>query len=247
MSGVCAVVPVFDHQRAVSGVVAALRGHGLAVVLVDDGSAPACAAVLDGLCDEVPPPVTLLRHGVNRGKGAAVVTGLRHAAGAGFSHALQIDADGQHELADVPALLAASRADPEAVIAGAARYDDSVPRARRYGRYATHVWVWVNTLSLRIRDAMCGFRVYPLAPMLELLDREAVGSHMDFDVEILVRLHWRGVMVVSLPTRVRYPPDGISHFQPFRDNLRLAALHARLFFGMLQRLPVLLRRRRQGA
>ena len=129
------------------------------------------------------------------------------------------------------------------VVTGQPVFDTSVPKARLYGRYATHVWVWINTLSFDIRDAMCGFRVYPLAPTLRLFDDVAIGRRMDFDVEVLVRLYWRGLRVVNLPTRVTYPADGVSHFDVLRDNLRISWMHTRLFFGMLPRAPMLLWRK----
>lgn len=236
------VIPVFDHEHAIGDVVARVRRHGVPCLLVDDGSSPACAAVLDRLATG--PGVSLLRLPVNQGKGGAVVAGLREAARRGHSHALQIDADGQHDADDVPRFLAEARAHPQAVINGRPRFDASVPKARLYGRYATHVWVWINTLSFEIIDSMCGFRVYPLAPTLALLGRVRIGRRMDFDTEILVRLYWDGLRVRNLDTRVRYPSDGVSHFRVWRDNVLITAMHTRLFFGMLPRLPKLLRRRR---
>lgn len=241
-----AVVPVFNHPGAIAGLVAALRGHGLPVVLVDDGSEPGCAAVLRELAEAAPGEVFLHRLGHNQGKGAAVMAGLREAERLGHSHALQIDADGQHDPADVPRFLALARENPHAVVNGRPLYDDSVPRGRLYGRYLTHVWVWINTLSFDIRDSMCGFRVYPLAPTLALLDAARIGTRMDFDTEVLVRLHWRGLAVRDCPTRVVYPPGGVSHFRMLRDNLRISAMHTRLFFGMLLRLPRLLARKVAG-
>lgn len=116
-------------------------------------------------------------------------------------------------------------------------YDESVPKGRLYGRYLTHLWVWINTLSFAIRDSMCGFRIYPLAPVLALMAQEPIGRRMDFDVEIIVRLFWRGVAVINLPTRVTYPSDGVSHFDVWRDNVRISRMHARLFFGTSRRLP----------
>jgi hypothetical protein len=156
---------------------------------------------------------------------------------------LQIDADGQHDTAQIAGFLAAARARPDAVICGVPRYDASAPLARRAGRWLTHVWVWINTLSLDIADSMCGFRVYPLAPTLALIDEHCPGERMDFDPELLVRLHWRGVPIVNRPTPVTYPPGGVSHFRPWRDNWAISRMHARLFFGMLRRAPVLLARR----
>jgi hypothetical protein len=132
---------------------------------------------------------------------------------------------------------------PEAVICGCPVYDASVPKARLYGRYATHVWVWINTLSFDIRDSMCGYRVYPLARTLALIDSVKLGSRMDFDADIIVRLHWRGAQVRNRPTRVTYPADGVSHFRLWHDNLRISRMHTVLFLGMLLRSPMLLARK----
>lgn len=236
------VIPVFDHEHAVGAMVRGVRAHGVPCLLVDDGSGPACAAVLDGLA-RGDAQVTLLRLQPNAGKGAAVMAGLREAGRRGHSHVVQIDADGQHATDDIPAFLARAVQHPDAVICGCPVYDASVPKARLVGRYATHVWVWINTLSFAIRDSMCGFRVYPLPPTLRLIEEEYIGRRMDFDSEILVRLAWRGIAVVNLPTPVTYPSDGVSHFDVLRDNVRITAMHTRLFFGMLRRLPTLLRRR----
>ncbi|WP_077034414.1 glycosyltransferase family 2 protein [Pelomonas sp. KK5] len=236
-----AVIPVYNHGDAVGAVVQAIRARGLPVLLVDDGSEPRCAAVLDQLAQEA--DVHLQRLPVNQGKGGAVMAGLRAAQRLGWTHALQIDADGQHDAADIPTFAAAAAAAPDHFICGCPLYDESVPKARLYGRYATHVWVWINTLSLAVRDSMCGFRVYPLARVVPLIDRVSIGRRMDFDVEVAVRLVWLGVPVTNVPTRVRYPSDGVSHFRALQDNLLISWMHTRLFFGMLARLPLLLWRK----
>ena len=241
------VIPVYNHEHAIPTVLETVLQHGLHCVLVDDGSNSACAAVLDRLAADAPQQVTLLRHSVNRGKGDAVMTGLRHLAGQGYSHGLQIDSDGQHDTADIPRFAAACAAHPHAVINGCPIYDESVPKGRLYARYLTHVWVWINTLSYDIRDSMCGFRIYPLATVTALTDQKKIGSRMDFDTEILVRLHWRGVQVINLPTRVRYPTDGVSHFNVWRDNVLISRMHTVLFFGMLLRAPLLLARKFSAA
>jgi predicted LPLAT superfamily acyltransferase len=184
--------------------------------------------------------LTLLRLPVNGGKGAAVMAGLRAAHRAGYTHALQIDADGQHDANDVPLFIAAAQVEPHAVILGRPVYDDSVPKSRLYGRYLTHVWVWIETLSLTIRDSMCGFRLYPLDAACALIDSVTLPTRMDFDIEILVRLHWRRLAFRSIPTRVTYATDGVSHFDVLWDNVRISASHTRLVFGMLWRLPMLI-------
>lgn len=240
---VCAVIPVYNHGVAVGAVVQSVLANGLPCVLVDDGSDADCAAVLNIIAAADPDRVTLTRLALNQGKGGAMMAGLRLALQQGFSHALQIDADGQHNAQDIPAFLMRAQLHPDSVICGCPVYDDSVPKGRLYGRYVTHVWVWINTLSLAIRDSMCGFRVYPLPATVSLIDATSIGRRMDFDVEVLVRLYWRGVSIVNQPTRVSYPSDGISHFRVWLDNVLISRMHAKLFFGMLLRLPVLLWRK----
>lgn len=236
----CVVIPVYNHEHAIGKVVAQVVEHGLPCLLVDDGSSSSCAAVLDALVAQYPGRVVLERHAVNQGKGGAVLTGFARAGRDGYSHVLQVDADGQHSVGDIPRFLDAARAAPQAVIAGCPVYDESVPALRLYARYLTHVWVWINTLSLAIRDSMCGFRVYPLAPVAALAARRRLGLRMNFDIEILVRLYWDGIDVVNLPTRVGYPEDGVSHFKAWTDNVLITRLHVALFFGMLPRVPRLL-------
>jgi glycosyltransferase involved in cell wall biosynthesis len=236
-----AVIPVYNHGEAVGAVAANVRANGLHCILVDDGSDAACAAVLDALASA--PDVTLVRLARNQGKGGAMMAGLAVASKAGHSHALQIDADGQHDARDIPRFLARAAAEPGAVICGVPIYDETVPWGRLVGRYATHVWVWINSLSLEIRDSMCGFRVYPLAPVMQLFGEARLGRRMDFDPEVLVRLHWRGLRIVSIPTRVTYPQDGLSHFRLGLDNWLITRMHARLAFGMLVRSPFLLWRK----
>ena len=237
------VVPVYNHPATIGAVTQQVRAQGLRCILVDDGSSAECAGVLAALAAAQPDAISLVRLPSNQGKGAAMVAGFREAGRRGHTHVLQVDADGQHDCNDIPEFLAQARWNPEAVIAGCPIWDDSVPMGRLYGRYLTHVWVWINTLSFDIRDSMCGFRLYPLNSLLPLLDEEAIGRRMDFDSDVIVRLHWRGVPVLNQPTRVTYPQDGISHFRLWGDNVLISAMHARLFLGMLWRAPLLLWRK----
>jgi len=236
----CIVIPIYNHKDAITATVANLVVHGLPLFVVDDGSDEATQHVLAALAQQHASQLTLLRLPVNGGKGAAVMAGLRAARAAGYTHALQIDADGQHDAADVPRFLDASHANPHAVILGSPVYDVSVPKSRLYGRYLTHVWVWIETLSFAIRDSMCGFRLYPLDIACALIDTVKLGTRMDFDIEILVRLHWRRAEFIAIPTPVTYTADGVSHFDVLWDNVRISRTHTRLVAGMLARLPVLL-------
>jgi hypothetical protein len=151
---------------------------------------------------------------------------------------LQLDADGQHSLADVPRFIGEARAHPEGLVCGQPIFDSNIPTARLYGRYLSHALVWLETLSLDIPDSMCGMRLYPLPPLIELINSTHLGTRMDFDIEILVRLHWQHVPMRWLATKVSYPSDGVSHYRVVFDNLFVAGLHARLLFGMLWRMPM---------
>ena len=239
----CVVIPIYNHEKAIGAMVQGVLNHRLPSILVDDGSGPDCAGIIDALVAATPEQITLLRHARNRGKGSAVLTGIRHAAQAGYSHVLQIDADGQHRVADIPRFLELAEAHPQALILGCPEYDQSAPSLRRWARYLTHVWVSINTLSRQIKDSMCGFRVYPLAPTLELDRRRKLGERMNFDIEIVVRLYWAGVEIINVPTPVVYSKEMVSHFRRWLDTLLISRVHATLFFGMLARLPMLLARK----
>ncbi len=236
----CVVIPVFNHPYKIVGLVERLLDYGLPCILVDDGSEASCAQLLDRIAAEHE-QVILLRLPHNSGKGVAVCQGLELASHQGFTHALQVDADGQHDLNDVPAFLSSAQQNPVAVISGWRSYD-AMPASRRSGRKLTDFWVCVNTLSRQIKDSMCGYRLYPLAPTMRLLTRKKIGARMDFDTDILVRLYWQGLAVENIPTQILYQDDIPSHFDIIKDNVRISWMHTRLFFGMLPRIPSLLRR-----
>jgi len=238
----CAIVPVYNHGAEARQVISDLMDAGLDVILIDDASNRENARMLAKYA-ESNDRITLIRHRVNQGKGGAVMSGLARAHEKGHSHALQIDADGQHDTANIPALLSAARQNPQAIIAAYPIFDESIPKGRFYARYISHFWVWIETLSFDIRDSMCGFRLYPLAPVLRIMSQVKLGRRMDFDPEILVRLHWAGVPVVTVLTKVKYIEGGLSNFRPWHDNLLISWRHTRLIFGMLIRLPLILRRR----
>ena len=239
----CIVIPNFNHARGFPERVEQMLSYGLALIVINDGSNAETRAVLEQLAREHA-DVEVVHFLENSGKGAAVIAGLRHAAERGFSHALQIDADGQHDLQDMHKFLTLSAAQTDAVICGQPVYDHSVPTHRLLARYITHFWVWVETLSFSIKDSMCGFRVYPLAAVLQILDHAQVGTRMDFDIEILVRLYWNKIPLHFVPTKVIYPVNGMSNFKLYADNWLISKMHVRLLAGMLVRIPQLVMRSR---
>jgi predicted LPLAT superfamily acyltransferase len=242
----CAIVPSFNHYQAVADVVAGLRARNLAVFVVDDGSSEPARSALAALHDpENGVVVERLRE--NQGKGGAVIHGLRKASQNGYSHAVQIDADGQHDLSDLPGLIGLAEKHPNALISGKPVYDETIPLARKAGRWLTHVWVWIETLSFRISDSMCGYRVYPLGPTLAVIESEKVGRRMDFDPEIMVRLFWRGVPTIVSPVHVTYPENNTSNFHVLNDNWLITRMHTRLVCTMLSRLRSILRNRPESS
>ena len=231
---VCAVIPTYDNALTVRAAVVAVREHLPDVILIDDGSGPEGRAACDALAAEG--LAVLVRHAANAGKGAAVKSGFAAAAARGFTHVLQVDADGQHDLSRVPEFLRRAAEQPDALILGYPAYDASAPALRRFGHRFNAFWVTLELARAdRVVDAQVGFRVYPLAAALAARAR---GDRMDFDIEIAVRMARQGTPVANLPVGVRYlaaQDGGISHFQPVRDNLRLFRLHTRLCTGGMLR------------
>lgn len=237
----CFIIPCYNHGSTIQAVVDSLTPFELPIILIDDGSDIDTQDALQKASK--PDHITLVSLADNQGKGGAVKAGIRRAHDLGFSHAIQIDADGQHDIEALPNLISMSQQYPEDMISGKPVYDESVPKSRLYGRYITHVWVWIETLSLSIRDSMCGFRAYPVNQTLEAINQYAIGLRMDFDTEIMVRMYWDGCDIRFIDTRVIYPEDGISHFDALWDNVKISWMHTRLFFGMLPRIPKLLSRK----
>lgn len=219
------LIPSFNTGARLQGTVRQALSQGQAVYLVIDGST-------DGSAERVEPhpALRLIRRTANGGKGAAVLDGLRAAAEGGFTHALVMDADGQHPAASIPQFMALSAAHPQAMILGVPIFDATAPRARVLGRrISNHLVRWLT--GAEIGDALFGFRVYPLGPLRAIMEASPHMRRYDFDAEAVVRLSWQGVAAINVPVPVRYfgtDEGGISHFRYGRDNLLLARMYARL-------------------
>ena len=233
------IIPVYNHGRAAGKVVENIEPLGLPVIMVDDGSNNETKDCLKKIFDEHPLTVPVLLE-KNSGKGRAFCAGIFRAREMGLTHVLQIDADGQHDAGRARFFLEEAAKHPDAVICSYPEYDDSVPRARKHGRIVANTWAKIVTVSPVITEAMLGFRVYPVEPVYQLYRKAYIDSRMGFDIDILVRLYWKGLPLLFYPVRVTYPADGISHFRPVRDNIRISLTYTRLSCGMLLRLPALL-------
>lgn len=239
------LIPSYNSGAMLRRTVDAARAAWLPVcVVIDgstDGSGQALAADLAG-----EPGILIEQLAVNGGKGAAVLAGLRLARARGFTHALTMDADGQHPAECIADFMAASQGDPRALVLGVPRFDASAPLLRVRGRRVSNWWANLETLWLGIEDSLYGFRVYPIEPLLHIMQRSPWMRRFDFDVEAAVRLTWRGLPIINLPAPVRYfkPEEGgVSHFNYWRDNALLSWMHTRLFIGFMIRLPWLLARK----
>ena len=218
------------------------------VWVIVDGSTDGTLDALQALARD-DPHVRVLSLPHNQGKGAAILHGLREAEAAGYTHALTMDADGQHPTDKIREFMAASQANPGALILGRPVFDASAPRVRVHGRKLSNWCADLETLGAGIGDSLCGFRVYPVSPLRNIMERQPWMRRFDFDAEAAVRLCWRGVRPINLAAPVRYfrPEEGgVSHFNYLRDNALLSWMHVRLILEGLVRLPFLLGRRLAG-
>ena len=223
------LVPFYNHPQNIKALIAALKTYELPVIVVDDGSDEASKLILAEL--ERTQGVLLLTRAQNGGKGIAMKDGFKFALNRGFSHVLQIDADFQHDVALIGEFLRQSQAHPQSIVCANPIYGEDAPRSRVYGRKITNFWVAINTLSLGVKDAMCGFRVYPLE-QLKKAAAKSKTNRMEFDIEILVNAVRQGINVHWIDTHVRYEKGGVSHFKMLRDNALISLMHAKCFFSL---------------
>jgi glycosyltransferase involved in cell wall biosynthesis len=239
------LIPSYNPGAKVYETVRAALSRWNPVWVVVDGSTDDSAARLVAMA-AAEPGLRVFVLPQNRGKGAAVLEGLERAASLGFTHALTMDSDGQHPADLIGEFMRASQADPGAMVLGRPVFDSSAPLLRVRGRKICNWWVNVETLWSGIGDSLYGFRVYPIAPLVRVMQRQPWMRRFDFDAEAAVRLSWRGVPAINVPAPVRYfrtDEGGVSHFNYLRDNALLTWMHLRLFIGFLLRLPLLAVRR----
>ncbi len=244
------ILPTYNTGPRLRAVVAEVLQHWQPVLVVVDGSTDGSELPVLAMARSNP-ALTVLVRPQNAGKGAATLAGSQDALARGFTHALVMDADGQHPAASIAGFMAASREHPAAQILGRPIFPANIPAARLHGRKLSIGIVRLELLGRGIADPLFGFRVYPLAPLLAVLGPVHGGRRYDFDTEAAVRLGWAGVPPQNLPAPVRYfsrAEGGVSHFHYLRDNVTLVWLHVRLLTELLcWRWPAVLRHRRQWA
>jgi hypothetical protein len=239
------LIPSFNPGGKARATVRDARSEWAPVWVVVDGSTDGSAETLLEM-SRVDPQLRVFVRASNGGKGAALLDGLREARAAGFTHALTMDSDGQHPHQCIGPFMAASRAAPDAMILGEPVFDAGAPRIRVRGRRVANWATNLTTLWAGIHDTLFGFRVYPITPLIAVMEKSRWMRRFDFDAEAVVRLSWRGVPALNLPAPVRYfsaQEGGVTHFNYWRDNVLLTSMYLRLFVGFVVRLPLLVRRR----
>lgn len=232
------LIPSYNTGAKLRETVADALRHWRPVWVVIDGSTDGSGEALADWAEREP-GLRVLGCAENRGKGAAVLEGLRAADKAGFTHILVMDADGQHPAASIATFMTLSRAQPEAMILGKPVFDATAPRIRVVGRRVSNTLARLETHG-EIGDSLFGFRVYPVSPLRRTMERSRFMRRFDFDAEAVVRLSWSGLPAINIPAPVRYfrrSEGGVSHFRYARDNLLLTRMHARLLAGFFLRLP----------
>ena len=232
MQRICALIPTYNHYKALKGVVEKILDFDIDILIVDDGSNQETKSIIKSITKQYP-KIMYLCLTTNQGKGGACIAGFKYLDHKGYTHAFQIDADRQHDLSAISNFLDISKANPTALISGKPLYNKSIPLGRRMGRWFTHIWVFIETWSFRITDSMCGFRIYPLKPVLNILQTSHTGKRMDFDTEIMVRLFWKATPTLMVPVKVIYPKDNTSNFRLLQDNWLITKMHTRLVITMI--------------
>lgn len=222
----CVIIPTYNNSGTLADVVERALKVCPNVVVVNDGSTDNIEAELCGI------NVIVISHERNLGKGKALKTGLRYAGMNGYTHAVTIDADGQHFPEDIPALIEASAEHPESIIVGCRNLtSENMPRQNTFANRFSNFWFRLQTAQ-KLDDTQSGFRIYPLE---SLYGMRLVTSRYEAELELLVFAAWHGVSVKGVPVRVWYAPEGerVSHFRPFWDFFRISVLNTILCFGAL--------------
>lgn len=225
--GCAVVIPTYNNDRTLGGVIAGVRRYCADIFVVNDGSTDRTAKVLAST-----EGIRTIAYARNRGKGYALRRGLRAAREAGFRYALTIDSDGQHYPDDIARFIERIERRPDTLLIGARNLTaDNMPARNTFANRFSNFWYLVET-GRRLEDTQSGFRLYPLRRLGRL---RSLCSRYEFEVEVIVRAAWRGVEVENIPVRVYYAPDGerVSHFRPLRDFTRISLLNSVLVLEAL--------------
>jgi glycosyltransferase involved in cell wall biosynthesis len=216
---VCIIIPTYNNAGTLAKVIEDVMKYTYQIIVVNDGSSDSTNDILKNL-----PQVDSISYSKNKGKGFALKKGFALAKEKGFEYAITIDSDGQHSAEDLVAFAKKLEEEPEAIIIGSRNMEkEGVPGKSSFGMKFSNFWFWVET-GIRHPDTQSGFRLYPLK---FIKPEKFLTRKFEFEIEIIVRLAWKGVNVISVPVEVHYQKreERISHFRPFIDFTRISILN----------------------
>ncbi|MDJ1500176.1 DUF2062 domain-containing protein [Xanthocytophaga agilis] len=215
----CVIIPTYNNEKTLAGVVSGVLAYTSHIIVVDDGSTDSTASILSSFSQ-----IQVVRHAINQGKGKALRTGFAAAIAAGYKYAITIDSDGQHMPADLGIFLEKLETHPHSIIIGARNMDQpGIPGKSSFGNKFSNFWFYVET-GLQLPDTQSGYRLYPIQDLQKI---RFFTRKFEFEIEVMVRAVWNGISVVPAPVSVYYPPAGerVSHFRPFKDFSRISVLN----------------------
>ena len=235
------LIPTYNHYLRLDALCQELQSYNYPIIIINDGSHHQATHKIKSIVKKF--STYYVQHSTNQGKGAAVISGCAKAHQINATHILQIDADFQHNIKDIDQFIDASINHPTAVISGKPNYKEDAPKSRVIGRKITTFWIAIESLSLRLQDGLCGFRIYPVNSLLSLNQSVNLSKRMQFDFEVLVRLAWRNCHFIFIDTVVRYPHGNTSNFRVVKDNLAISLTHTKLVLLMLLYSPHIIYKR----
>jgi glycosyltransferase involved in cell wall biosynthesis len=218
-SKVCILIPTYNNAATLSQVIGDVKKYTSQIIAVNDGSTDATAVILSSV-----PQIQIISYPKNKGKGYALKKGFALAKEKGYEYAITIDSDGQHSAYDLPAFADKLKEEPEAIIIGSRNMEkEGIPGKSSFGMKFSNFWFWVET-GIRHPDTQSGFRLYPLK---FINPKKLLTGKFEFEIEIIVKLAWKGVKVTSVPVDVHYQKkeERVSHFRPFIDFTRISILN----------------------
>lgn len=221
----CVIVPTYNNHKTLKKVLDSILDFTPNVIIVNDGSTDETSEILKQYAQ-----LTQIHHAKNSGKGMALRNGFKKAIELNFEYAITIDSDGQHFASDIPGFITEIQNQPNALLIGSRNMtQENVPKKSSFGNKFSNFWFWFET-GIRLDDTQSGFRLYPL----QLIPKKYYTNKFEFEIEVIVRSAWKGIVVKNIPIQILYDPvERVSHFRPFKDFTRISILNTVLVINTL--------------
>jgi glycosyltransferase involved in cell wall biosynthesis len=221
----CVIVPTYNNHKTLKKVLDSILDFTQNIIIVNDGSTDETSEILKQYSQ-----VTQIHHPKNIGKGRALRNGFRKAIEMNFEYAITIDSDGQHFASDIPNFIAEIQKEPNSLLIGSRNMtQENVPKKSSFGNKFSNFWFWFET-TIKLEDTQSGFRLYPL----KLIPKQFYTNKFEFEIEVIVRSAWKGIVVKNIPIQILYDPaERVSHFRPFKDFTRISILNTVLVLNAL--------------